>query len=137
MKFVATFILLSVGGIIDAGYMFLSYRKGSPLICPTDHDCTVVTKSEWSQTLGIRNELLGTVFYFILFAGMLGSLFAPQIAKDIYFGLLLMTSGGLAFSVFLTGVQIFAIHDYCFYCLVSASLSLLLFLNSLALYFHY
>ncbi len=134
MPFVATFIVLTVSGILDAGYLFLEHKKQKPLVCPLDHDCSVVTESKWSTIFfGIRNELLGLLFYVGIFLGIMATLFVPQYAPLIYSLLFWGTLIGFLFSLFLVYLQFFVIKNYCFYCMISAGLTLLLFINSLAL----
>lgn len=133
MSLLATFLVLSALGVIDAGYLFYSHRKAKPLICPLDHPCDVVTESRWAAMFGVRNETLGLLFYLAVFAGGLGILlfpaYAPLLAQLLFWG----TLAGLAFSLFLVYLQIYAIRNYCFYCMISAGITLLLFLNSIAL----
>ncbi len=134
MPFVTTFIVLSVAGIVNAGYLFVKHRGAKPMVCPLDHDCNVVLESRWSRIFfGIRNETLGLIFYCALFLGVLGTFVFPLYASLLFTLLFWGTLAGFLFSLFLVGLQIFVIKDYCFYCMISALLALLLFINSLAL----
>lgn len=131
MVFVTTFLVLAVFGIIDAGYLYYAHRQeNQTLICPMDHDCAVVTESKWSAMLGVRNEILGLMFYAAVFLLGLAPLVTGIPPEGIKSFLMLATTGGLVFSVFLTAVQIVSIKDYCFYCLISAAITFLLFINS-------
>jgi len=134
MPFTATFITLSFVGLLNAGYLTYKHFQKKPLTCPIGHDCGAVVESKWGNIFGVRNEILGVLFYTSLLAGILILLFAPGFVPNLKLYLVIGAGLGLAFSVFLTGVQIFAIKNYCFYCLISAGLSLLLFLNSIALF---
>ena len=131
MTFVTTFIILAVFGLIDAAYLYYEHRQeNKSLVCPMDHDCSVVTESKWSTIFGVRNELLGLIFYLGVLLLALSPLVLnvnPEPVKNL---LMLATAGGLLFSVFLTAVQIVSIKDYCFYCLISAAITILLFINS-------
>jgi len=133
MVFTVTFIVFSILGITNASYLVYKHYRKQPLVCPLDHDCSVVTESKWSHIFGVRNEILGLLFYVLMFLTIIYSLGAGQFAGTIHTLLMFATFGGLIFSIFLTSVSLFIIKDYCFYCLISASLSLLLFLNSLVL----
>lgn len=125
MPFLTIFLVLAVLGFIDSAYLYYEHRHDNKsLVCPLDHDCSVVTESKWSAMFGIRNEILGMVFFAVVFALALSG------AKNF---LTLAAGGGLAFSAFLTSVQFFAIKDYCFYCLISALITLLLFIISFSL----
>ncbi len=122
-------------GILNASYLVWKHYKKQPLVCPLDHDCAVVTESKWSKIFFIRNEILGLLFFITLLAGILITLIVPQILTIIFLTSLVMTTSGLLFSIFLVFIQIYVIKDYCFYCMVSALITLLLFLNSVLLYF--
>lgn len=135
MPFVATFIVLAVAGAIDAGYLVYKHNqiKRKPLICPLNHDCSRVTESKWASVFRVRNEILGLVFYVVAFAGIVASLYFSAYALYIYFLLTLFSGGALLFSLFLVAVQIWEIKDYCFYCIISASINLLMFINACVL----
>lgn len=129
MPYLAFGIVLAALGAVNALYLLRGHRKKS-LICPLNHDCSVVTESKWSTFLGVRNEVLGIAYYFGVL--VLYALFALRPATLERFGMILpfMTGGGLLFSAALVGIQAFAIRDYCFYCLISAFIALVLFVTS-------
>ncbi|MEK6900591.1 MAG: vitamin K epoxide reductase family protein [Nanoarchaeota archaeon] len=129
--FAASFITLAIGGISVAGYLTWKHYHNTAkrLVCPLDHDCSKVTESEWSKIFLVRNEILGALFYIsMLVAGILAAFTADS---TILFLLIKIAAGsGLLFSMFLIWVQVYKIKDYCFYCLLSALITLLLFVNS-------
>ena len=129
----ASFIVLAIAEVIDSGYLVWQHYHKKPLVCPLDHKCDVVTESKWSHIFIVRNEVLGLLFYISLAIGILLFMFLPEL-QVVLFLLLLATMGGVLFSLLLTFIQIFMIKDYCFYCLISALLSLLLFLNMVGIY---
>ena len=133
MVFSATFFVLTILGIADAGYLVYKHLTHNPLVCPLDHDCSVVTESKWSKVFGVRNEFLGLGFYILAFLGILSVVLLPNFAPIVKTLLITGSFGGFLFSVFLTSISFFVIKDYCFYCLVSFGISLLLFLNSLVI----
>ena len=83
--------------------------------------------------LGIRNEVPGFLFYGVLLGGILITLARPDTVQSIRFFLLIATGTGFLYSLFLLYLQRFVIRDWCFYCMISAIISFLLFLNSIAL----
>ena len=134
MPFLTTFILLSATGLVNAGYLtYQHYFEKKPLVCPIGHDCNAVVESKWGNFLGVRNEVLGVLFYAGMLIGILISIAAPGLIPNINFLLFAGAGIGLLFSIILVLIQKFAIKDYCFYCLISAGISLLLFVNSLAI----
>jgi len=101
MPFIATFIVLTISGVLDAGYLVYQHRRKKPLVCPLNHDCSVVTESKWSYIFYFRNETLGLLFYLSLLSGILGIIFFPAYASILYLLILLATTLGLLFSIFL------------------------------------
>ena len=132
--FVATFLALSAGGIINSGYLFYQHHKKKSLICPLNHDCSVVTESKWNKTLFVRNEILGLLFFVFLFISMLYLILNQNLSSTLKIIILIATALGLFFSIFLVLLQKYFIKDYCFYCLISAIITLLIFLNSIYLF---
>ncbi len=134
--FIASFLVLAIGGLINASYLTVKHYQKKPLVCPINHDCSTVTESKWSHIFYIRNEFLGILFFLSILASILITIFSTStifISTISYFTPIL-TGIGLLFSSFLLLIQAFAIKKYCFYCILSAIITLLLFLNSLALY---
>ena len=133
MQFVASFIALVIGGIIDTSYLLYQHYKKKPLICPMDHDCSVVTEGKWSRIFFVRNEILGLSFYLLMLTFIILSVILPNFSSKIYLFLFIFSIIGVVFSIFLVYLQIYKIRDYCFYCLISAFLTLLIFINSILL----
>lgn len=131
-SFLASFIALSIGGMITSGYLVWKHyqKQKAPLVCPLNHDCSKVTESKWSSVLYIRNEVLGLLFYGAMLLASILLVIAPTLLPSLPFLLIAATAGAMLFSLFLIGIQIFKIKDYCFYCLISALISILLFVNS-------
>ena len=133
MQFIASFMALSLGGIIDTSYLLYQHYKKKPLVCPMDHDCSVVTESKWSKVFFVRNEILGLSFYLLILISLVLSLIFSNLSSKIYLFLFLFSFTGIVFSAFLVYLQIYKIRDYCFYCLISSFLTLLIFVNSILL----
>jgi|SRR3989344_859028 len=133
MQFIASFMALSLGGIIDTSYLLYQHYKKKPLVCPMDHDCSVVTESKWSKVFFVRNEILGLSFYLVILASLILSIILPNFSSKIYLFIFIFSFVGVVFSLFLVYLQIYKIRDYCFYCLISAFITLLCFINSILL----
>lgn len=133
LQLVASFIVLCCAGIINAGYLFWKHREKKPLVCPLHHDCSVVTESKWSHILYIRNEVLGMLFFLIVLGAMVYVIITPSFAPQLLMMITVAVTGGLMFSIVLVLIQMFIIKDYCFYCLISVVISVLIFVNSLLL----
>lgn len=130
LAYLASFLALAIGGIITSGYLVWQHyhRQQQPLVCPLNHDCSIVTESKWSHIFYVRNEVLGLLFYVgMVLAGIILSFNAAFLPV---LWIRLGTGFGVLFSLFLVYIQAKIIKDYCFYCLISALLTVLLFLNS-------
>lgn len=134
MPFNATLIVLAAAGLINAGFLTYKHYQKKPLVCPINHDCNAVVESKWGNMLGVRNEILGVLFYGGMLTLGIGNILLPTYLNQIKLFILIGGSAGLLFSIILTLIQKYAIKDFCFYCLISAGISLLLFLNSLVVY---
>ena len=128
IEFFASLIVLSFLGVVNASYLTWKHYRKQPLECPITGGCEAVVESRWSKIFFVRNEVLGVLHYLFVLAAALAIFF---VQADIKTFLIFETGGALLFSIFLVYVQAKIIKKYCFYCLVSALISLLIFLNIL------
>ena len=133
IQFIVTLIVLAVLGIADSGYLtYKHFNKKEKLVCPIGGNCEEVIESKWGKIFGIKNEILGLFFYIgILILGIYliynENLFVKMI---LFWGSLI----GVLFSLFLIFVQSKILKKYCFYCLISAFITGLIFVNTIFLY---
>ncbi len=128
-KVQATFwiiVLLSFVGILDSGYLTISHLSNTEVICSIVEGCDVVLSSIYSEVFGVPLAGFGLLFYLSLFFGglyVLGS-------KNMAFAkkLLVLPLIGLGVSLYLVYLQLFVLNAICQYCMISATLSLLLFI---------
>ncbi len=122
--------LLSLAGLFVSLYLYL-YKLGyiGTLACGTG-GCDKVQFSSYSKFLGIEVPLLGPVGYAALLGLSILALQQPGSARWPVL-LRLLTGGGVAFSVYLTYVELFVIHAICRWCVGSAVIILLLFIATL------
>jgi len=132
-QFTATFIVLSVLGLVDTVYLVYQHYKKKPLVCPLDHDCSVVTESKWNKIFFVRNDIIGLLFYLTVLIAILIQIFSPDLIPNLLLLITIATAFGLLTSIFLVYIQLKVIKDYCFYCMISAVINLLLFVNSVRL----
>jgi len=123
-------IVLAVLGIIDSGYLtYKHFNKKKKLVCPIGEDCSKVIESKWGSIFGVKNEVLGLGFY--LLVSIVGIILLFENIEIVKIGLVGLSGGSVLFSGFLVYVQVHFLKNYCFYCLVSAFLTVLIFVNSL------
>jgi uncharacterized membrane protein/glutaredoxin len=130
--------VLATVGVIDTGSITLE-RWGlfGNLSCPGGADgCDRVLASAWGTVLGQPLSLFGFLAYAAaLVLALLPLVFRGEskarLASLSWWGLLLLSTGMAVFSLVLMGVMVFKIQAFCFFCVLSAVLSLALFVLSL------
>lgn len=128
------FLLLSFIGILDTGYLTFQYLRKKPLVCPFNEDCSKILATKWSMILGVRNEILGLLYYIFIFLIVFISATSPELIPNFNLWIFIITGLGFLYSLFLTLISVFIIKKYCFYCSISAFITMLLFVNSFAGY---
>jgi uncharacterized membrane protein/glutaredoxin len=130
--------VLATIGAIDTGSITLK-RWGllGSLSCPGGADgCDKVLGSAWGTVLGQPLSLYG----FLAYAAVLLLALLPlvlrgdaraRLASLSWWGLVLVSTGMAVFSLVLMGVMVLKIQAFCFFCVLSAILSLALFVLAL------
>ena len=112
--------LLSLAGLFISAYLYL-YKIGriGALACGTG-GCETVQLSPWSRVAGIEVSLIGMVGYAVLTALSVAAL-QPGLSSRRWptLALLLLTSTGVAFTIYLTYLELFVIHAICRWCVGS------------------
>lgn len=130
--------VLATVGMVDTGSITLE-RWGlfGNLSCPGGGDgCDKVLASAWGTVLGQPLSLFGFLAYtavlvLALLPLVLRGESRTRLASLSWWGLLLISTGMAVFSLVLMGVMVFKIQAFCFFCVLSAALSLALFVLSL------
>ena len=133
--------VLSTVGVIDTGSITLN-RFGwlGSLSCPGGAEgCDKVLNSPWgslfrsSNGLEIPLSLIGLFAYlFVLLMAILPLLPGlsenkGHLSRQTWWGLFFATCGMSVFSLILIGLMVFKIEAFCFFCVLSAAISLALF----------
>ena len=128
-----TFIVFAAtGGFGVALYVWNIKRKHKELVCPVGSDCNVVITSRYAKFLGIPLEYCGMTYYAIILISYITLIFAPQIFSEFFLsGLVILTTAALLFSLYLLFIQAFILKQWCIWCLLSAMLSIGIFIVSL------
>ena len=130
--------VLATIGALDTGSITLK-RWGllGPLVCPGGSDgCDKVLNSAWGSLFGQPLSLFGCLAYVAVLVLALLPLVRPAEARDPLvqrsnWGLFLISLGMAVFSLVLMGLMVFRIQALCPFCVLSALLSLALFVLSL------
>jgi uncharacterized membrane protein len=113
--------LLSLTGLFISAYLYL-YKIGriGTLACGSG-GCETVQQSPWSRFAGLEVSLIGLLGYGGLLVVSLLTL-QPGLASRRWPSHLLLTLAGIgvAFTVYLTYLELFVIHAICRWCVGSA-----------------
>jgi uncharacterized membrane protein len=114
-------VLLALVGLLVATYLWL-YKIGvlGELQCGTG-SCEAVQASRYAELFGIPVAFYGVAGYSALMGLGLAGL-QPRLAADRRVAVLLATLAtvGFAFSLYLTAIELFVLHEICRWCAVSA-----------------
>ena len=141
-----TIAILATLGVIDTGSITLK-RWGlfNSLSCPGNSDgCDKVLNSSWGtifqgSDFTIPLSFLGLLSYLtILLIAIIpffsrGSDKKINLSKLTWWGLFLCSCGMSAFSILLLGLMVYKIQAFCFFCVLSAVISISIFSLSLIL----
>ena len=120
--------ILALSGLFISIYLLL-YHLGyyGMLLCGTG-SCDVVQSSRYADFLGLPVPGWGAAWYLAML--VLGLMLAGNSPETSRPGMLaaIFATGGLAFSVYLTALELFVIHAICRWCVVSAVLTIGIFL---------
>jgi uncharacterized membrane protein len=124
-----TAALLSLAGFFISAYLYL-YKIGKigTLACGTG-GCETVQLSQWSRFGGLEVSLIGLLGYALLLGLTLVALQHPPSSRSWPMTLLLILSGlGVAFTGYLTYLELFVIHAICRWCIASAAIICAIFI---------
>jgi uncharacterized membrane protein len=118
-------IIFALAGAFISGYIARVKNKKEHLSCPFGENCDVVINSRFSRFFGIRNEIIGLVYYTAIVLFYISILFF-SIPKNIIFYVLLITVLAFVFNLHLIFTQLIVIKRWCTICLGSSASSFLI-----------
>jgi len=125
-------VILCVVGLANATYLTVEHFSIDDMFCPFDGghvDCILVNTSVYSDIFNIPIAILGMLYYLIC---LVSFVILKKIKKrNVFQGLSFLTFFGFLFSIWLTYVQVGILKAVCTYCLLSAFISLCLFVLDL------
>ncbi len=119
------YLFLSAIGFLDAAFLTIQHFTRDPFACPIFGGCDEVTSSIYSQVFGIPIALFGALYYGVIFALTLYCYLKSN--RKLFLTISHLSILGLITSIYLVTVMVFVLNSLCFYCLVSATSSTLLF----------
>lgn len=132
LGFYAFIAVMATGGLGVTFYIYETKSNNRVLVCPTGSNCNAVINSPYSKFLGVSLEYWGMIYYGLILISYLGFIFTPNLLSNFMrLGLSLMTTGAFLFSLYLLFIQAFILRQWCIWCILSASLSITIFIISL------
>jgi uncharacterized membrane protein len=116
--------LLSLIGLADALYLTVEHITGQTVRCTLVAGCSEVLSSSYAVVAGIPLAAVGAAAYFSVFSLATLAIFGYRIAGKL---LAPLTAFMLLVSLWLIYLQAFVIHAFCQFCLLSAGITILLF----------
>jgi uncharacterized membrane protein len=111
-------------GLVVAGYLSYVELTQSEAVCGPIGACNLVQSSQYAELFGIPIAVLGVVNYATLgllwLAGSLPRTLEADWGKRTAGAFLLLALAGTIFSIYLTLLELVAIHAVCLWCLTSA-----------------
>jgi uncharacterized membrane protein len=117
--------VLALAGTGIAAYLTYTKYADATIACSTG-GCETVQDSEYAEILGLPVPVLGLIGYLAILATAFSAGETARVAGAA------LALGGLAFSVYLILVQVFAIEAFCLWCLVSDAVMALLAVATVA-----
>jgi uncharacterized membrane protein len=126
--FAGFLIVLSMIGFGDASYLAIRHYQGASVICAIVAGCDKVTASVYATIGNVPVALLGAFYYATVF--FLGMWYLYSRREEVLDLAAKFTAVGFFASLWFVYLQLVVIQAICFYCMISAATSTLLFITS-------
>jgi uncharacterized membrane protein len=110
----AASVVVALIGLGIAIYLTIVHYTGGSPVCAIAHGCETVQKSRYAEFAGIPVAVLGLLGYVAILASLVRDDETSRTATAF------IAIAGLAFSGYLTYLELFAIHAICIWCVGSA-----------------
>lgn len=127
--------ILGFCGFFVAQYIYKHKKKRTtPLICPMKFNCNNVIHSNYAKFLGISLEVYGIIYYILIAIIYFYLSFYTILSIPFIISLVLLSFFAFIFSLYLIFIQIFVLKEGCFWCFVSAFISIIIFILTFFIY---
>lgn len=124
-------LLLAVLGFLNAFYLHYQYKQyiysGKKMFCLIGGKCTEVISSKFGTTFGIKNELIGMVYYVLLAVDLLISMLIPTFRSELVLIAKVAAILATIFSLYLLFVQTIVLKILCSWCLIAIAINIMIF----------
>jgi uncharacterized membrane protein len=107
-------VAVAVVGLGIATYLTIVHYAGAEPVCAVAHGCATVQKSDYAQLAGVPVAVLGVFGYLAILASLIRDTETTRTAAAF------LSIGGLAFSGWLTYVEVYELDAICIWCVGSA-----------------
>ncbi|MEX0594646.1 MAG: vitamin K epoxide reductase family protein [Patescibacteria group bacterium] len=115
-RFIRPLIILATAGLLVSIYLTFKTYDPASVACSIGGGCETVLSSSYAKIFGIPVSIFGIVWYI----GGLILIYLALIKGTVSQGWIKYWAvAGLAFSLYLLAMEIFYIHAYCTWCMVS------------------
>ena len=123
--------ILGLCGLGVSGYLTYGYLLGASLGCPFNANCDLVQASPYAYLWGVPVPLLGLLMYaYLAFLSSLLFRRKPEWENTLILGIYGVSLIGVIFTAYLYYLEIFVLHAFCSWCIVSSVLILFIFILS-------
>ena len=123
MKYIKGLIfILIIANIVLSAYLLYIDFSNKPISCFTGEGCSIIKNSPYSYTFGIKNSIIGTITFSILFIIYFLD-YKNKIPKYIF--PIISTIGAILAIRFLY-IQFFIIGSVCSNCLIADSIAIII-----------
>lgn len=120
--------IFSLLGLAVASFLFYEYNIASgSIICPTGNGCEIVRASPYSSFLGVSIPFLGIIYYLMMAIFSVIHSYKSS-ARFLNLIKLLFSIAAVSFGLYLTYLEAFVIRAFCFWCVISFIISLIVLL---------
>ena len=122
-------LFLSFIGFLLSAYISYKRTKKEKLVCVIGNDCDKVINSKYARSFLVSNEVIGMIFYALIFITTLIFLSSPSLlTPTIIFSRAIIVGISALFSIYLSIVQVFVLRELCDYCLAANIINIILFI---------
>ncbi|PIQ67017.1 MAG: hypothetical protein COV95_00990 [Candidatus Zambryskibacteria bacterium CG11_big_fil_rev_8_21_14_0_20_40_24] len=120
-----SFLVISFLGFADSLYLSVTHYLNATPSCFIAKGCDIVTTSTYSEIFGFPVAFLGVTYYLLLI--VLAIIYLDKKKNKVFKLLPWVTTLGVTTSLWLLYVQVFILKSLCSYCIISAFISITLF----------
>ena len=120
--------IVALCGLADAAFLTIKHFSGAKVPCSLITGCEQVLTSIYAEIFGVPLALFGAAAYFAAFSLTVLAIFGNRL---MWFLFGLQTTLMMIFTVWLLYLQAFEIQAFCQFCLISAAVTVILFILAL------